>query len=110
MPEPHNYTSYSFRTNGNVSLKERGEQTRYGSWSSSDLVEVDVADLELIVSMGDDDDDAGKDEISISLSDYHVEHESNGRAFHAHLTAYLTLQNAEMLHAYLGFLIANHGT
>lgn len=94
--------SLNLSAKGKVSLSERGEKKETYGWWSSEFVDADSDDINLNVSMDVD------DPLSIKLSAYHVSAKDGVRVFHAIVEIFPDQRDLELLHSFLGFLIADN--
>ena len=94
---------YYFNSNGSVGLSERGDQDeKNGLYRSNQLLDLEETKVEIAI-LHDKDEVAA--DVEIGLSVYHQENPETKRAFHAHLRAYLTWDQAVALRDAIDCLI-----
>jgi len=88
-----------FLFNGKFSVSERGKEMSPGLYSSINLVEKDVEEINLDIDI--------KEEklLTLSISDYHVENEDTKRCFHSNLECQLSREDALSIIEALSFAV-----
>lgn len=90
------------RLPGTVGISERRPGSNDRTYNTESLVEYEGTDIEMSLCVDENND------LKLLVSQYHMENESTGRAFHANTQLYINHADLEKLREFASFVLKFH--